>query len=326
MRSTATMRSSSPQPLTPRARKATKSLFKELGQVARTINHSTKRVEQTHAITVGVIRELQAAAQGAEKGLMSNPGMAVGGRRAGSPARRPNATELVDLKQQVRNKLERSPTKDEIEGEVKAMRQQRTLEAEVGRRRQAVANRPIVGALEALFDSSTKAVHELALHEQMLARKLEELGGVYQALKMHEGVRDEIFDPVLASREDGSRSVLYQRTAPLYAPRLDLDDNDPAATIGKLACSNGLEVTGHEATALAAEQEDSARILCTGAMKAVRDAQARLGRKKSDLQVAVRKSREMVLCQRRAAKVGKFGSSEARDTNPASRRLALAPE
>ena len=75
---------------------------------------------------------------------------------------------------------------------------------------------------------------------------------------------------------------------------------------------------GHEATFLAAEREDTARADCGKAMKGVRACQQELALRKSQLQVAVLNQRQSMLKARRAAKTGKFGSSEARDTTPGS--------
>ena len=85
-------------------------------------------------------------------------------------------------------------------------------------------------------------------------------------------------------------------------------------------------MTGHEATEVAAEREDGARNACTRALRAVREARSELNLRKSSLQVSVRTSREMVLTQRRAAKSGNFGSSEERNTDPATRKTASNPE
>ena len=85
-------------------------------------------------------------------------------------------------------------------------------------------------------------------------------------------------------------------------------------------------LTGHEATFCAAEREDTARALCNAALKAVRTAQSQLASRKSALQVAVLNSREMAMKQKRAAKSGKFGSSEERNTDPSTRKTPTNPE
>ena len=84
-------------------------------------------------------------------------------------------------------------------------------------------------------------------------------------------------------------------------------------------------MTGHEATELAAEREDAARVVCNHALQAVRDAKSRLASRRSAVQTAVRQSREAVTRQRRVAKSGNFGMAGERDTNPASRRMATNP-
>jgi len=60
-------------PLTPRQKKATRSLFRELGQTGRTIHHMLTRVRQTLMITEGTMRELRAAAESAAKYALLAP-------------------------------------------------------------------------------------------------------------------------------------------------------------------------------------------------------------------------------------------------------------
>ena len=66
--------------------------------------------------------------------------------------------------------------------------------------------------------------------------------------------------------------------------------------------------------------------LCNLALKDVRSAQSQLALRKSQLQVAVLNSRQQVLKGKRAAKTGKFGSTEQRNTDPATRKMATNPE
>ena len=64
-------------PLTPRARKATKQLFKELGHVRHTTIHMKKRVDATLCIVDGVQAELILAAEGVRKRLDQNKVMTM---------------------------------------------------------------------------------------------------------------------------------------------------------------------------------------------------------------------------------------------------------
>ena len=144
---------------------------------------------------------------------------------------------------------------------------------------------------------------------------------VHDALLEHETLRDAIFDPVLSNPKI-KRSVLYQKTNPMAPITLDLDDKDSKSVKGR----DKLGWTGHECTEAAAEREDVARAVCTKAVKAVRSAQSTLAQRKSALQVSVRTSREMVMKQWRASRTGKFGSSEERNTDPATRKTATNPE
>ena len=85
-------------------------------------------------------------------------------------------------------------------------------------------------------------------------------------------------------------------------------------------------LTAHEATFAAAREEDQARFVSNAAMKCVRAQQSQMASRKSALQVSVLKSREQVMKEWRASKTGKFGSSEERVTDPATRKMATNPE
>ena len=85
-------------------------------------------------------------------------------------------------------------------------------------------------------------------------------------------------------------------------------------------------LTAHEATFAAAREEDQARFVSNAALKCVRAQQSQLASRKSALQVSVLKSRQQVMKEWRATKTGKFGSSEERNTDPATRKMASNPE
>ena len=101
---------------------------------------------------------------------------------------------------------------------------------------------------------------------------------------------------------------------PLKPLPLKFEDKNQESKEGR----NSYGTTGHEATFLAAEKEDTGRADCAKAMKCVRAAQQDLALRKSQLQVAVLNQRQQILAARRAAKTGKFGSSEERSTDPAT--------
>jgi hypothetical protein len=100
------------------------------------------------------------------------------------------------------------------------------------------------------------------------------------------------------------------------------DHQDEKSSKGR----NRFGMTGHEATQQAAELEDTARADCLKATAAVRTAQTEIARRKSQLQVSVNRSRELVMAARRAAKTGNFGSSAERHTDPATRKMHRNPE
>lgn len=98
---------------------------------------------------------------------------------------------------------------------------------------------------------------------------------------------------------------------------------------GGLAAASGpvLDDEGtHACLADAALKEDSARAVIAKALAMAREAAAKLERGKSQVQVSVRTSRDNVVKAKRAAKTGNFGSSGTRETNPATRKIALNPE
>ena len=202
---------------------------------------------------------------------------------------------------------------------------QRSLEQQVQRRRSGAANKAVIEGLEKLFTKSMSLARELSVHEGLLTVHLFELGKVAAALEEHEKTRQGLFVPVRANSI--SRSVLYQKSADLslFAPRPEIDDADPTSERGRISAS-GLDVTGHEAIELAAAHEDAARTVCNSAMKALREARSQRMTRQSAVEEAVRTSREAVTRQKRAARVGHFGSTGVRDTNPASRRMATNPE
>ena len=304
----------------------------------RTTSHSMERVKQAYAVVNGTIAELQAAAEGAHRSLATNARMyaatkdtgAKSPSKANAPARKLNPTEMEELKARLRDQLwasgdERFPTEYEIEEEVKKVQEREKLTAQSAGRRQGVANKPIVEALEKLRDSSARCAADLEPYRDALTKQMQLLDEIYKMLESHRKLRDDLFDPVL-SNPAIENSVLYQKINPMKPLTVDLDDKDQESTSGRLASPFGNKMTGHEATFEAAKREDLARNACTRALKAVRDARSELNVRKSALQVSVRTSREVVLKQRRAAKSGNFGSSEERNTDPATRKTATNPE
>jgi hypothetical protein len=147
--------------------------------------------------------------------------------------------------------------------------------------------------------------------------------------------RDALFDPLKSTdlpfaKRMGvrpiERSVLYQKMNLLPKNRdgstlvIDWNDKDQEAAEGKKMHGHFKDdkghagLTAHEATFQAAKGEDASRFVCNSALKSVRDAQSQLALRKSTLQVAVLESRQLLAKQNRAAKTGKFGSSEERTT------------
>jgi len=306
----------------------------------RTTRHSIERVKQAYALTNGTIGELQAAAEGANRSLVTNARMHAATKDTGakppkspgtsSGMRKLNQTEMEELTAQLRDDLwasgdERFPTEYEISEAVKKIQEKEKMTASSMVRRQGVANKPIVEALEKLRESSARSAVELEPFRDALTKQLALLQEIDNVLDQHKELRDTLFDPVY-SNPDIENSVLYQKMNPMAPLTLPLDDKNPKSSLGRLTSTFGQQLTGHEATEVAAEREDGARNACNRALKAVRDARSELSLRKSQLQVSVRTSRDTVLRQRRAAKSGNFGSSEARNTDPATRKTATNPE
>ena len=357
-----------PPPLTPRARKASRSLFRELEGTVRTMHHCYKRTEAAYNITSGVMKELEASVQSSQKTLSQNSRMVAGtketqpGAAGGKPAppspaggssiqiRPYTEDELEILKQELRNDIEangeeRDPTEEEVEAEMVKRMDAVKMGKEKLQRVVSKSNKPIVDALQKLSETSAASVLQLQTHQRALAMMLDSLHEIEVDLTTHKDMRDSLFDPLLSTdlpfaKKMGTkpieRSVLYQKMN--FVPKnkdgtdmkVEWNDKDPEASEGKLGAildSKGRKgLTAHEATFCAAEREDTARALCNAALKAVRSAQSQLASRKSALQVAVLNARQEVLKGKRAAKTGKFGSSEERSTDPSTRKMAATPE
>jgi len=260
---------------------------------------------------------------------------------------------------------ERDPTDEEIDKVAKKRLDTLKMSKESMKRINSAANKPIVEGLHKLKESSAKSIIELQSHERNLARMLDKLDEIIALLTKHKNNRDSLFDPLLSTdlpfargKKPIKRSVLYQKMN--FVPKdeygqdmkCDWNDKDQEAIegkldlpnlkkdveMGKLTCSTHLlgnnmldakgnkGLTAHESTFCAAEREDEARALCNAALKCVRSSQSQLALRKSQLQVAVLNSRQQVLKGKRALKSGKFGSSEERNTDPSTRKMASNPE
>ena len=147
-----------PPPITPRNKKASRSLFRELEGTVMTMRHAKKRTEDVHIICVGVMKELAAAVASSEKTLANNKNLVRGtkdtipgemGRKPppkskGSPvdvALRPlTEDEMTIVRREMRDKIEangeeRDPTEDEIDEAVGAIHEAKKQTAEAYQRR-----------------------------------------------------------------------------------------------------------------------------------------------------------------------------------------------
>jgi hypothetical protein len=231
--------------LTPRARKATKQLFKELGHVRHSTMHMLKRVEQTLCVVSGTKREMAEAADGVAARLAANrvmtalpkptrggaglapPPRGPGGAPA-SPARRPNETERLDMMRELRLELEetgqeRDPTEDELEEKIGKMLELRQQANEIKRTTTGQANKPVVDALEKLEASARLQAKLMEPHEAILGRTITMLQLMTKNLQEHETMRDDLFDPVKTD-EKIERSVLYQKMNPMAPLPLEFVD------------------------------------------------------------------------------------------------------
>lgn len=359
-----------PPPITPRNKKASRSLFRELTGTVRTMMHSKKRVESTLCIVKGVKNELIAAVESSTQRLADNARMVAGTKdttpgetkKAPSPKsptggggftnRSLTIDEWEELRRELRDNLEaageeRDPSEEELQEEANKRMEEKRKAAELSKRRQGLSNKGIVDALEKLRSSSKASVFELEKHQLAAEKQIFELDKVITLLTIHMEARDALFDPVKSTdlpfaKRMGvrpiERSVLYQKMNLLPKNRdgstlvIDWNDKDQEASEGKKMHEHFKDdkghagLTAHEATFAAASCEDAARFVCNSALKAVRDAQSQLAQRKSALQVAVLESRQLLAKQNRAAKSGKFGSSEERNTDPSTRKMATNPE
>ena len=243
------------------------------------------------------------------------------------------------------NGEERDATEEEIDAEITKRLEKMKMSKQSMQRVFRTANKPIVNGLEKLKESSAKSITVLEGHERSLSLVLGSLMEIIDNLTIHKDMRDSLFDPLLSTdlpfaRRMGTkkieRSVLYQKMN--FVPKnkdgsdmkCEWNDKDQEATEGKIGTILDAKgrpgLTAHESTFCAAEREDAARAACNAALKAVRDAQSQLALRKSQLQVAVLDSRKAVLKGKRAAKTGKFGSGEERNTDPSTRKMAANPE
>lgn len=363
-----------PPPITPRNKKASRSLFRELEGTVATIEHSKKRVQSTLLIVKGTIAQLEASVRSSSKTLGDNSTMVAGtkdtkeakgpsspGKKPSTPSRvvRPiTEDERIIIRRELRDELEangeeRDATEEEVEAKVKKLMEEKKTAAEKSVRRAGMCNKGIVDALEQLRASSKKSVTELQTHERTVAQQIDHLKLVIELLCLHKDKRDALFDPLLVTdlpfaRRMGAknpvkyppieRAVLYQKMNLMPKNKdgsmlnVDWNDKDEEAGDGKIVLGSFQDdkghvgLTAHEATREASKAEDQSRFLCNGAIKAVRQAQSTLESRKSALQVAVLNARQMNLKAQRAAKSGKFGSSEERNTDPSSRKGATNPE
>lgn len=151
--------------------------------------------------------------------------------------------------------------------------------------------RPIVVALENLARSCERSVSDLLGAEEALA---------VQATMLQHAI-DELND-----QSNGHDQALNTGSAELAA---SLDDHDT-----------------HACLADANAREETARAVSVKALALARDAASKLQARKSAVQLSVRTSRDNANSNRKAQRTGQFGSSTARETNPATRKIALNPE
>ena len=353
--------------ITPRNKKASRSLFRELQGTCDTMAHSKKRAINMHTIVVGALAELEAAVLSTERTLANNRRMVGmtkdtgGDKKPSSPNgavnRRLTPGELEEIRREKRDELEangeeRDPTEEEVQEEVERRIAKKKEQMEVGMRRVGSCNKGIVGALEKLREQAKRSIEELLQHEKIISAQIRELELVKELLELHKQKRDDLFDEQLSTdlpyaKKMGvrtiKRSILYQKMNLMPKDRegkplnVDWNDKDELASEGKKdILVDGMPhfkddkgrygLTAHETTFAAAREEDQSRFVCNTALKAVRDAQSQLALCKSQLQVAVLHSREQVMRSKRAAKTGNFGSSEERNTDPATRKCAANPE
>ena len=220
-----------PPPITPRNKKASRSLFKELGGTVKTIKFSKNRVVDTYSIVRATIYSLEKSVESTKKILSDNYRMVASTKETGkkeaeksgkkeatalaasSPGSSKNPgpppfklrpvtdDERVVIGRELRDELEaageeRDATEEEIDAEVEKRQFDKKTRYEVAQRRSGNCNKGIVGALQALLSSSEKSVIELYAERRKVEQQLEEIDLVIELLGEHLERRDALFDPV----------------------------------------------------------------------------------------------------------------------------------
>ena len=195
-----------PPPITPRNKKASRSLFRELEGTVATMRHAKTRVERTHMVVRGVLGELRASKASTEKTLGANARMVAGtmdttpGATKKAPLpKSPNGNfkvrpmtsdELDDLKRELRDEIEangeeRDPTEDEIDAAVKSRLDSKQKMQEGLRKVAGTSNKGIVDALQKLRESCINSITELERQEVVVFRQIGELDKVIMLLTLH---------------------------------------------------------------------------------------------------------------------------------------------
>ena len=210
-------RTTEPPPLiTPRNKKASRSLFREIRGTVETMHHSRVRCERVLAVVMGVRQELENSLASAERTLQGNPRM-VAVTRSTSPGRvgvqtlpksptksspvkvaqrRLTEEELREVSRDIRRAFEKTQNtadeflsseavQEDLEEEAEKVRGEKKMQAETSVRRMGACNIVIVNALQKLKHSSKRNIVDLVDQERLVIKQIEELDLVIELLNRH---------------------------------------------------------------------------------------------------------------------------------------------
>ena len=162
----------------------------------------------------------------------------------------------------------------------------------------------IVEAVSKLAKSSEDSYEMLEEHEQLVIT--------------HIGLLDEMIRDLTDHHTAHDKCINFLSKNPSSPPPLQLQ--------GSYHQGKWEYDPTHDALAIAADREDAARITMLRCLKATQERAPRSERRKSAVQIAVRSARSKQHKNWVAGKFGNFGSSDARVTDPAKRKVHHTPE
>lgn len=154
---------------------------------------------------------------------------------------------------------------------------------------------PVFKMLRAMRDESEKGAIELEGQLEIVTNHFSLIQASIDELKTHWEPRAEIL------------GALDKNTMMEGAPALDDDE-------------------AHASILRAGREEDSARTACQIAFKITEKNKSTLGRRRSEMFLAMKHARQSKVSSNYYAKRGTFGTTGKRDTDPSTRKMPLSPD